>query len=303
MLGQLLSNSLYIVDLFWVDHILYTPMEKVAMDEIFMSGDPVATPPATNEEDNSAQRRVMNVFMIVDTSGSMAGARIGSVNQAIRETLPELENVQKMQPGVEIRLALMSFNSKAQWITTLPEPVDKFTFANFTTGGGTNAAHAFELLLEKLSRKSFMNAAGGHFAPLILFLSDGESMSGWESKLANLRENLWYACATKVAIAAGEEATTDEAMRLFREFTKNSEMIIYADQPDKIKDFIILVSAHASKWNSSHRTPGIDSGNDANEASKGEPQNPLSPDMQNRTPDWWKDIKQKVDFPSIPPVN
>jgi len=170
----------------------------------------------------------------------MTGDRIGSVNHMIREMLLELENVQKIQQGVEIRLALMSFNSVAQWITPLPEPVDTFTFVNLNTGGGRNAAHAFELLSDKLSRKAFMNALGGHFQPLILFLSAGESMGGWEAKLDALRNNLWYKCATRVAIAAGKEATTPEALRLFKEFTENDEMIIYADDPDKIKAFIVL---------------------------------------------------------------
>jgi len=273
------------------------------MGGTFVSGDPVATPLATTPEDTSAQRRVMNVFMIVDTSGSMSGAKIGSVNQAIRETLPELANVQRIQPGVEIRLALMSFNSAAKWITPLPEPVDRTTFVNFSAGGGTNAALAFDLLSDKLSRKAFMNAVGGHYAPLILFLSDGESSGGWESKLDKLRANRWYQCATRVAIAAGKEATTPEAMRLFKEFTENSEMIIYADEPDKIKSFIVLVSVHASKWNSSHATPGAVGGNAAAANTGGSAPNPIAQDMQNKTPDWWKDLKNKVTFPALPPIN
>ncbi len=273
------------------------------MDDIFMDGDPIVTPPSLTPTDNSAQKRVMNVFLIVDTSGSMSGDRIGSVNQAIRETLPELENVQNMQPGVEIRLSLMSFASQAQWITPLPEPVDKFVFANFTAGGGTNAALAFSLLTEKLSRSAFMNAAGGHFAPLILLLSDGESIGGWEAKLNTLKGNLWFKCATRVAIAAGKDATTEEAMRLFKAFTENEEMIIYADAPDKIKDFIVLVSVHASKWNSSHAAGDAAVNAGSTPASNTDAQNPFAEDVKNTTPEWWKDLKQNADFPPIPKLD
>jgi len=271
------------------------------MDDVFVTGDPLA---ATEAVDNSAQKRVMNVFMIVDTSGSMAGDRIGSVNQAIKETVDELRKVQKNGKGVEIRLALMSFNYTAEWITTLPEPVDKFTFAKFTNPqGGTNAADAFQKLSEKLSRTAFMNASSGHYQPLILFLSDGESREGWESKLETLKGNLWYQCATRVAIAAGKEATTTEAMRLFLAFTGNSEMVIFADRPEEITKAIVLISVHASKWNTSHIRPSADTALPAGGSSGDAPPDPFAQDMQNATPDWWKDIKKTVDFPSIPTLD
>ena len=33
-------------------------------------------------------RKVMTMFYLVDTSGSMSGAKIGALNTAVRETLP-----------------------------------------------------------------------------------------------------------------------------------------------------------------------------------------------------------------------
>ena len=38
-------------------------------------------------------RRTMVLFFIVDTSGSMEGKKIGAVNTAIREVIPEIRDI------------------------------------------------------------------------------------------------------------------------------------------------------------------------------------------------------------------
>jgi len=197
------------------------------------------TPPATFPEDNNPSKRVQDVFMLVDTSAGMSGYRIACVNQAIREMIPELMNAQRMLSSVEIRLALMHYDTTARWFTPDPVPVDMFAFANWSAGGGTNVAQAFDLLSEKLSRKAFMNAPAGHYAPVIILWTRGESVGGWESQLKKLRNNRWYSCAKRLAIAVDGESTTPEAMGLLYEFTQNPENIIRGDQPNEIVQSIL----------------------------------------------------------------
>ena len=205
-----------------------------------------ATPSAGERRDTSAQKRVMNVFLIIDTSGSMTGEPIGMVNQAIRETIPDLVQVQKNSEGAEIRIAIMKFDNAAKWVTP-PEPVEDYAHVDFGASGGTNAGAAFELLSSKLSRAEFLHSAGGHYAPLILFLTDGESFEGWQSKLDELKKNNWFKAAIKVVLAAGLDATTAEAWKLFKSFT-NEELIFYANTPEKIKGLIQLLTVHTSQW-------------------------------------------------------
>lgn len=40
-------------------------------------------------------RKAMTLFYLVDTSGSMSGAKIGALNTAVRETLPIIEEISK----------------------------------------------------------------------------------------------------------------------------------------------------------------------------------------------------------------
>jgi uncharacterized protein YegL len=41
----------------------------------------------------SIPRRTMVLFFLVDTSGSMYGDKIGAVNEAIREVIPEIKDI------------------------------------------------------------------------------------------------------------------------------------------------------------------------------------------------------------------
>ena len=118
-------------------------------------------------------KRAMVVFFIIDISGSMKGARIGAVNDAIRNLLPELKKREASNSNAEIKVAIMEFSSKANWITLTPQPVSSFVFNDITyVYGGTNYGAAFSALNEKLSRKAFMNAAAGAYTPLIILLTD-----------------------------------------------------------------------------------------------------------------------------------
>jgi uncharacterized protein YegL len=53
-------------------------------------------------------KRQMVLFFIVDTSGSMMGTKIGTVNTAIREVLPELKGIGGSD--VDLKIACLKFS-------------------------------------------------------------------------------------------------------------------------------------------------------------------------------------------------
>ena len=67
---------------------------------------PVSTPDVSNIV-TSLKKRAMVVFFVVDISGSMRGARIGAVNDAIRNVLPELKKRERGNTAAEIRIAVL----------------------------------------------------------------------------------------------------------------------------------------------------------------------------------------------------
>ena len=64
-------------------------------------------------------KKSMVIFFLVDTSKSMEGSKLESLNRVMGDILPELIGVG--EAGTDVKVAVMSFSSGCEWIT--PEPV------------------------------------------------------------------------------------------------------------------------------------------------------------------------------------
>jgi len=73
-------------------------------------------------------RRTMTLFFVVDTSGSMGGSKIGTLNSAIEEVIPEIRKISGENADAAIKIAVLDFSSGAHWIT--PAPIDAESFAD-----------------------------------------------------------------------------------------------------------------------------------------------------------------------------
>lgn len=191
---------------------------------------PVATPEVSNIV-TSLKKRAMVVLFVVDISGSMRGARIGAVNDAIRNVLPELKKRERGNTAAEIRIAVLEFSTRANWRTLSPEPVSTFQYQDIeNVGGGTNYGTAFAALNEKLSRKQFLNATAGAYTPLIIFMTDGKpsDMGLYKEELERLKHNKWFQYSTRAGIAIEEGALSPECKRVLMEFTENEKNVYEA---------------------------------------------------------------------------
>lgn len=161
----------------------------------------------------------------------MRGARIGAVNDAIRNVLPELKKRERGNTAAEIRIAVLEFSTRANWRTLSPEPVSTFQYQDIeNVGGGTNYGTAFAALNEKLSRKQFLNATAGAYTPLIIFMTDGKpsDMGLYKEELERLKQNKWFQYSTRAGIAIEEGALSPECKRVLMEFTENDKNVYEA---------------------------------------------------------------------------
>lgn len=191
---------------------------------------PVSTPDVSNIV-TSLKKRAMVVFFVVDISGSMRGARIGAVNDAIRNVLPELKKRERSNTAAEIRIAVLEFSTKANWRTLSPQPISTFKYQDIeNVGGGTNYGTAFAALNEKLSRKQFLNSTAGAYTPLIIFMTDGKpsDMGLYKEELDRLKHNKWFQYSTRAGIAIEEGALSPECKRVLMEFTENDKNVYEA---------------------------------------------------------------------------
>jgi uncharacterized protein YegL len=178
----------------------------------------------TNVERESVPHKTMALFFLIDTSGSMYGTRIGSVNSAIEQTLEKLREMNADNADAEIEVAILEFSSGARWLTPNgPMKVDNYYWSDLDADGLTSMGEAFKMLNEKLSAKSgFMQRASGSFAPVLFLMSDGEPTDDYKSNLAKLQNNGWFKAAVKVALAIGDDATDS----VLQEFTGSREGVV-----------------------------------------------------------------------------
>ncbi len=243
---------------------------------------PVDTPDVSNIV-TSLKKRAMVVFFIVDISGSMRGARIGAVNDAIRNVLPELKKRERGNTAAEIRIAVLEFSTRANWRTLSPEPVSTFQYRDIeNVGGGTNYGTAFAALNGKLSRRQFLNSTAGAYTPLIIFMTDGKpsDMGLYKEELERLKQNKWFQYSTRAGIAIEEGALSPECKRVLMEFTENDKnvyeaknTVILAKQIELVTltgvDFVTQQgSIQNTNTGVAHRTPSFNSTSASNSTSE-----------------------------------
>lgn len=200
------------------------------------------------EEITPSPRKVMTLFYLIDTSGSMGGSRIGTVNAAMEECIPLLKEVAAANDDAEIKVAILQFSSGCSWVTPVFGPVglDDIIWNDLQAGGMTEFGGALLELDKKLSRNEYLNSQTGAYAPVILLLSDGGPTDNWEVGLNKIKENNWFKHAIKIAIDI--ESGSDRSV--LAQFTGNPEAILDAKDTATLKKMIHKVSVRASEFQS-----------------------------------------------------
>ena len=81
------------------------------------------------EEFDRVRSRPLHFFWLVDCSGSMTGEKIGTVNRAIPEVMPELIEAARENPQAEILMRAIQFDDTAKWTHETPTPPSGFLVA------------------------------------------------------------------------------------------------------------------------------------------------------------------------------
>ncbi|MBQ1440855.1 MAG: VWA domain-containing protein [Clostridia bacterium] len=204
--------------------------------------------------DSVIVKKVLPLIYVIDTSGSMDGDRISSVNRAMRELEPILREKVAEIPEAEIKIGAITFSNGAKWLT--PQglvSVEHFYWNDAKAGGLTDLGAALKELNAKLSRSSFLVSETGFCAPVLIFMSDGEPNDNWEKELKNISQsNRWFQIARKIAIAIGDEANK----KVLEEIVRDKEAVIQTSDLETLKNMIIAVSVSASMMAGSSRMAG-----------------------------------------------
>lgn len=205
------------------------------------------------EEMDRLPRRDLNVFYVLDTSGSMSGLPIQTLNRAMEETLSVLRNMAKHNGDANLRIAVLEFNSMPKWMQPSgPEDVEDFIWQDLSAGGMTCVGSALDELNNKMDKNSFLQSMMGAYLPVVIFMTDGFATDDYESAIGRIRQNKWFNKATKIGFAIGD----DPDVEMVAKVVGNSEAVIHTNELAVFAKILRFVSVTSSTMASVSQTSG-----------------------------------------------
>jgi len=197
-------------------------------------------------------KQKLNIMMIVDTSTSMRGERIGQVNRAIRDIRQYLTSLESENSNVDFYLTVITFSTEARLLNGDREKrIDDFRFEDIRAGGWSNlhlAYETLETLMKKEKQGGVMPDYGG-VAPILLLLTDGHPTQKSEAQMAILNRMPWFRVALKYGIAI--ELNDRKTLDCLHEFVSGNGDVIECYDSRLLERIIKIIVLTASKIKSS----------------------------------------------------
>ena len=203
-------------------------------------------------------RQELHLMFVIDNSGSMEGEKLGTVNNAIRDVMSIMPEIQEDTADATIKISALKFSDDAKWVYSTPQVVSEFKWKDLSTEGGTNLSAAYDELSKWLCKKEKggqMPDIGG-VAPILILMTDGMPTSfDWEQHLDSLKKKGWFKVALKYALAIGID--TQEAMDVLSKFTGNPETVLKVYTAEALRKVIKVIAVTASKVKSNSASMGF----------------------------------------------
>ncbi len=194
----------------------------------------------------------------------MRGKKIATLNQAIREAIPEVQKAVEAYPQVEIFMRAIKFSDDASWhVGPDAVPVADFVWPELETSGLTATAKALRLLAEELSIERMPRRG---LPPVCILISDGfctDPREEYDDAIAELGKIPWGVKAVRLAIAIGDESDYNEP-ELLKFVNQDAIGLLKAHSPEELVSYIKWASVSASVAASrgrSRESPLTDSSN------------------------------------------
>jgi uncharacterized protein YegL len=185
-------------------------------------------------------KRPLHFIIAADTSWSMNGAKMQSLNYAIATMLPHLATWEQAQENARVLARVITFDNHARWHISEPTPIADLRWAPLRCEprGLTHMGDALHLMasgLDTLERRALR--------PALLLITDGIATDDFDAGLTKLTANPAGQSALRVAVAIGPDARSDQLAK----FSTPDVPVLRADHADEIPDLLMAVSIAVSR--------------------------------------------------------
>jgi uncharacterized protein YegL len=218
------------------------------------SGDAADDRPKTgirNRPGGAIASRPLHFIWLCDCSNSMnVAGKIQSLNTAIKEAIPVLQQTAAENPNVQLLIRAIRFSDGAQWHVQQATAVDDFRWVDLTASGITDMGKALELVAGELAIPPMPDRA---LPPVLVLITDGFPTDDFSGGLKTLMAQPWGQKAVRVGIAIGQDANHE----ILQKFIDNPELrVMQANNPEELADRIKWASTVPIRSVSQPRRPG-----------------------------------------------
>lgn len=179
----------------------------------------------------TALRKTLTIYYLIDTGAQMAGDKIGSVNSALEEAIAvDLPDIASANEDAEIRIAIIQFSTGASWVTPGAVPVGELIWSDLHAFGSNDFGQALHLLAEDL--KIFNPRT--NFAPVVLAFSNATVTDEYAEILMRLEQMDCFRCGHRIGVAIGADADKNALVA----FTGSSDAVLAVNDKHTLKALI-----------------------------------------------------------------
>lgn len=186
----------------------------------------------------ASKAKPLPVILLLDTSGSMYGDKISSLNDAVRTMLGTFTKEESQ--ANEFLVSIITFGGTAS-LAYPPTPASELGYTNLSADGGTPLGAAIDVAKSLIEDREL--TPGRAYRPLVVLVSDGVPTDSWESKLDQFIQDGRSAKCDRMALGIGREAYEGQGRATLERFIAGTEHKVFeAKDAGEIHNFFKFVT-------------------------------------------------------------
>lgn len=152
-------------------------------------------------------------YFVLDTSGSMRGASITALNDAMRHALERIAESCELY-NISADLSVLEYNSVSRWILLDSRKLKRTVWNDLNAGGWSALGSALAKLNARLIETDTQMRSTPEKPPVIIFVSDGGPTDDYGQELKRLNSCSQFSNAVKYAFALGREFDAEALVQI-----------------------------------------------------------------------------------------
>jgi uncharacterized protein YegL len=191
-------------------------------------------------DDSPGAIRRLPIYLLIDVSSTMSGARIQAVNQGMQLLYQEL--LESPQAIETVWISVITFGTRAEVVVPLVE-LTEFKPPSLDVRGATALGAAIELVIESLERDVHTRTSDetrGDYRPILFILTDGNPTDDWQRAVQRLRSHAYHP-AQIIVLNCGDRDSLETLKQV-----GDTVLLMNEVTSDKLSDFFRWVSVTIS---------------------------------------------------------